>query len=436
MYGGAASGSTLMRLKRHMLAIFITFVATVLATLVILNLRAEKKVDVRPTHQYAVSEPQFLRSMGLLLGPPLIAGNRVDTLINGDQIFPSMLQAIASARHTINFETYIYWSGDTGKRFAEALAERARAGVKVKVLIDWLGSQKIDQEIVQTMEGAGIEFIKYRPLRWYSLGRVNNRTHRKLLVVDGAIGFTGGVGIADNWSGRAQDPDHWRDNHYRIEGPAVAQMQAAFMDNWTKVSGEVFHSEIYFPAQQPAGKLYSQVFHSSSQGGSESMHLMYLLSIAAATRTIDLAMAYFVPDQVTSDTLVAAIKRGVRVRLILPGKYNDAAFVRSASRAGWGPLLQAGALIHEYQPTTYHVKLLIVDGVWASVGSTNFDARSFRLNDEANLNVYDAGFSSEQTRVFEDDLRQSARISYQQWQSRPWQEQLKERAAALFSSQL
>jgi len=425
-----------MSIKRLMLPILGAVVLTLLTTLVVLNLRAEKKVDVKPTHLYAAADPQFLRAMSVLLGPPLIDGNRVETLLNGDQIFPSMLQAIEGATQTINFETYIYWSGEVGRRFADALAERARAGVKVNVLVDWVGSQKMDDDSIETMKQAGVDIRKYRPLRWYNLGRINNRTHRKLLVIDGRVGFTGGVGIADAWSGDAEDPQHWRDNHYRIEGPAVAQMQSAFMDNWTKVSGSVLHGDEYFPLQRTAGNQHAQVFQSSSEGGSESMHLMYLLSIAAAVRTIDLAMAYFVPDEVTSAALISAMKRGVRVRLILPGKHIDAEFVRSASRASWGPLLQAGALIYEYQPTMYHVKLLIVDGVWSSVGSTNFDARSFRLNDEANLNVYDEPFAQMQTDSFNADLAKSRRISYEQWKARPWQEKLKERAAALFSSQL
>ncbi len=426
----------LMKIQRLVLPVFATVVLTALATLLLLNLRSEKKIDVRPTHLYAVADQQFLRSMSVLLGPPLIDGNRVETLINGERIFPSMLQAISGAQRTIDFETYIYWSGEIGKRFAAALSERARAGVKVNVLVDWLGSQKMDEESIEAMKQAGVDFRVYRPLRWFNLSRVNNRTHRKLLVVDGRIGFTGGVGIAANWTGNAQDPEHWRDNHYRIEGPAVAQMQAAFMDNWTKVSGSVLHSEQYFPSQQTFGKQYAQVFQSSSQGGSASMHLMYLLSIAAATRTLDLAMAYFVPDEVTSEALVTAMKRGVRVRLILPGQHNDTDLVRNASRASWGPLLQAGALIHEFQPTTYHVKLLIADGLWSSVGSTNFDVRSFHLNDEANLNVHDADFARQQTESFELDLKQSRRITYQQWEARPWHEKLKERGAALFSSQL
>ncbi len=423
-------------MRRPVLTIVATVVLTLLGTLIVLNLRAEKKIGVRPVHLYSVDDPQFARSMSLLLGPPLLEGNRVETLINGDRIFPSMLQAISSARETIDFETYIYWSGDVGRQFAEALADRARAGVKVQVLVDWVGSQKMDNDSIELMKRAGVDFRKYRPLRWYNLARVNNRTHRKLLIVDGRTGFTGGVGIADEWAGDAQDRKHWRDNQYRIEGPAAAQMQAAFMDNWTKVSGSVLHGNVYFPVLQNAGTMAAQVFQSSSQGGAESMHLMYLLSIAAATRTIDLAMAYFVPDAITTEALVAAMKRGVKLRLILPNEHTDADLVRRASRAGWGPLLQAGALIYEYQPTLYHVKLLVVDGLWSSVGSTNFDSRSFRLNDEANLNVFDAEFARTQTATFEADLKRARRITYEEWEARPWNEKVMEWTAALFSSQL
>jgi len=425
-----------MKLRHPVLTVVGTILLTLLTTLVVLNLRAEKRIDVRPVHQYATSDPQFLRSMGVLLGPPLLEGNRVETLINGEQIFPSMLQAITHARVSINFETYIYWSGDIGRRFADALAERARAGVKVHVLVDWVGSQKLDEAAIQTMQEAGVEFRKYRPLRWYTLARLNNRTHRKLLIVDGVIGFTGGVGIADNWDGNAQDADHWRDNHYRLEGPAVAQMQAAFINNWTKVSGSVLDGDDYFPPIPRRDGVAAHVFQSSSEGGSESMHLMYLLSIAAATRTIDLAMAYFVPDPVTQEALLSALKRGVRLRLVLPNRHIDTEFVRRASRASWGPLLEAGALIYEYQPTMYHVKLLIVDGLWSSVGSTNFDSRSFRLNDEANLNVHDEDFARLQTVAFERDLLKARRITLREWQTRGWTERLVEHAAGVLSPQL
>jgi cardiolipin synthase len=286
------------------------------------------------------------------------------------------------------------------------------------------------------MRAAGVEVEKYHPVRWYTLNRLNNRTHRKLLVVDGKVGFTGGVGIADKWTGNAQDPDHWRDTHYRIEGPAVAQMQAAFMDNWTKVTGKVLHAADYFPQQEPAGRHYAQVFQSSVEGGAESMHLMYLLSIAAASRTIHLSMAYFSPDDVALEALVSALRRGVKIQIILPGPYTDAEIVQKASRASWGELLRNGAEIHLYQPTMFHCKILVVDGLWTSVGSTNFDNRSFRLNDEANLNVHDAGVAAQQIAIFNEDLRESRRVTYEEWQARPWREKLYENAAALLNAQL
>jgi cardiolipin synthase len=276
----------------------------------------------------------------------------------------------------------------------------------------------------------------YHPLRWYSIDRINNRTHRKLLVVDGRIGFTGGVGIADEWSGHAQDAGHWRDTHFRIEGPAVAQMQAVFNDNWTKTTGRVLDTEDYFPDIPNAGNQFAQVFQSSGQGGSESMHLMYLLAIGAAAKSIDLEMAYFTPDEAATDALVAALKRGVKLRIILPGPVTDAAIVESASRSKWGPLLRLGAEIYEYQPTLFHCKVLVVDGIWTSVGSTNFDERSFRLNDEANLNIYDAGVAAKQLEIFEKDLRNARRVTLDAWEARPWTEKLKEKAASLLDSQL
>src|SRR5688572_2837278 len=215
----------------------------VLGAIVFVSFTSEKEIRRPLDSPYGIDNPQFERSMSTLLGPPLTTGNQVDTLLNGDQIFPAMLEAIRSARRTITFETYIYWSGNVGKAFADALSERARSGVKVHILIDWVGSQKMDEALMQQMRDAGAEIHKYHPPRWYNLNRLNNRTHRKILVVDGQVGFTGGVGIADEWSGNAQDKDHWRDTHYRVAGPAVAHMQAAFVDNWLKVSGAVLHGQ-------------------------------------------------------------------------------------------------------------------------------------------------------------------------------------------------
>lgn len=278
--------------------IVLTSLATLLVVIVAYNLagKNEKQIDRRLTRQYDIADPLFLRELSVLLGPPVVGGNRYTALNNGDEIFPAMLAGIRSARHTITFESYIYWSGDIGRQVADALSERARAGIKVHVLLDAMGSAKIDDSVVQMMQAAGVEVLYYHPVRWYTLGKLNNRTHRKLLVIDGVVGFTGGVGIAPEWTGNAQDPDHWRDMHFKIEGPVVGQLQSVFLDNWIKVSGDVPHGEHYFPALSDAGTGLAQVFSSSPSGGSESMALMYLLAITAAKRSIDLSAAYFVPD--------------------------------------------------------------------------------------------------------------------------------------------
>ena len=385
-------------LKRHPLAVAIgAVVLTVILVVLAFNfIGAEKKIERRIERLYELSDPRFHQELGVLLGPQFLAGNKLQVLRNGDEIFPAMLAAIRGATQTITFETYIYWSGDIGREFSEALAERARSGVKVHVLLDWVGSAKMDDALLDTMRSAGVQIHKFHPPHWSHLGRLNNRTHRKLLVVDGQLGFTGGVGIAPLWTGAAQDPEHWRDTHFQVEGPVVAQMQAVFLDNWIKVSGEVLHGPAYFPPLAEVGNGLAQMFSSSPSGGSESMQLMYLLAITAASRSIDLSAAYFVPDELATNALVAAMKRGVKLRIIVPGPHIDSQAVRSASRAGWGPLLAAGALIAEYQPTMFHCKVMIVDGMLVSVGSTNFDNRSFRLNDEANLNVLDETFAAEQ----------------------------------------
>jgi cardiolipin synthase A/B len=387
------------------------------------------------THEYGVDDPQFRRSMGNLLGPAIIEGNSITTLVNGDKIFPAMLDAIRSAKKTINFETYIYWSGQTGAQFASALSERAANGVKVRVMIDSYGSGRVDQRHLKQMEQAGAQVVKYHPVHWYALTasqKANNRTHRKLLIVDGQIGFTGGVGVADEWLGDADSPKHWRDTHYMIKGPAVAQLQAAFTDNWMETTGQVLQGDAFFPPLSEAGKQPAQVFKSSPEGDSESMELMHLLSLAAAKKNIRLASAYFVPDQLTIQTLLEARKRGVSVQIIVPGEKIDEKSVRRASRARWGEMLRSGVEIYEYQPTMFHCKLMIVDDLWVSIGSSNLDNRSFQLNDEANLNVLDRTFAQEQIRLFDEDLSKSKRIGYKEWQKRPGLEKLMEGIATIF----
>ena len=420
-----------------MLTVLLTALATGALVLLALNFTAgEKKVQQQLPRLYSTASPDFERALGSLLGPGIVGGNAVTELLNGDQIFPPMLAAIQGAKKSITFETYIYWSGDIGKQFADALSERARAGVRVHVLLDWVGSAKMDESYLTEMKEAGVQIEKFHKPHWYNLARLNNRTHRKLLVVDGQVGFTGGVGIAPHWMGNAQDPGHWRDSHYLVRGPVVAQMQATFLDNWLKVTGKVLHGELYFPPIAPAGAQKAPMPSSSPSGGSESMQLMYHLAITAAERSIDLSVAYFVPDELTQKLLMDALARGVRVRFITPGEHTDTDTVKAASRATWGPLLQAGALIYEYQPTMYHCKVMIVDQLLVSVGSTNFDNRSFRLNDEANLNVYDAAFAKRQTEVFEDDLKRSRRVTYEEWLNRPLREKAHEKLTGWLRSQL
>jgi cardiolipin synthase len=420
-----------------MLTIPITALVTLVIILVIANLSSgEKKIEHKIERLYASDDPQFLRSMGLLLGPPVISGNRFEMLLNGDGIFPSMLDGIHAARKTITFETFIYWSGEIGEQIAHALADKAREGVAVHVLLDWVGSSKMDKRYLELLRVAGAQVIQYHKPHWTGLGRMNDRTHRKLLIIDGCVGFTGGVGIAQEWTGHAQDEKHWRDTHFRVAGPVVGHMQAVFMDNWVKATGNVLHGPDYFPHVESAGNGLAHMFSSSPSGGSDDMQLMYLMAITAATRSIHLASAYFVPDKLTINAIAEAAKRGVKVRIITPGKRIDTHTVREASRACWKDLLKAGVEMYEYQPTMFHCKLLIVDEYLVSVGSTNFDSRSFKLNDEANLNIYDRDFARQQTATFADDIAKSQRVTLEAWLHRPLTEKLIEKFVWMLDTQL
>ncbi|TDN62660.1 phospholipase D-like domain-containing protein [Paraburkholderia sp. BL10I2N1] len=420
-----------------MLVISITVVVTLIVVLIVANFTSgEKKVEHNIKRQYASDDPQFVRSMSLLLGPPVVAGNRFKVLLNGDQIFPSMLEGIHSATQTITFETFIYWSGEIGEKFARALSDKARAGVSVHVLLDWVGSSKMDHGYLDMLREAGAEVIQYHKPHWTGLGRMNNRTHRKLLVIDGHTGFTGGVGIAEQWTGNAQGPKHWRDTHFRVEGPVVGHMQAVFMDNWIKASGNVLHGPSYFPEIPDAGGGVAHMFSSSPTNGADDMELMYLMAITAATFSIHLANAYFVPDGLAINALVEAARRGVKIQIVTPGQRIDTHTVREASRGRWGDLLKAGAEIYEYQPTMFHCKLLVVDEYLVSVGSTNFDSRSFKLNDEANLNIYDRDFARQQTAIFARDIAMSKRVTLEDWLHRPMLEKAIDKALPLIDWQL
>jgi len=412
-------------------------IAAAVLTLAAVNLAPEPGVirSIVP-HRFDAADPQFTRSMSNYSQGQMFGQNAVQTLVNGDEIFPAMLQAIESAQSSIDMETYIYWSGSVGYKFANALAAKSREGVEVRVLVDWLGSLPFDEDLIQIMTGAGVRFQRYRPIHWYTLDRVNNRTHRKLLIVDGRVAFTGGVGIADNWLGDARNPTEWRDTHYRIEGPSVSAFQAAFAENWLETTGETLQGEKFYPRLKDAGQLDTQLIISSHPNGSEDMELMMLAAIAAAKDHLRIGMAYFVPDEIALQQILDARKRGVAVDIIVPNSLTDVPTVRRASRHFWGQLLEAGVHIYEFQPTMYHPKLLIVDDIWASFGSTNLDERSLRLNDEASLNVYGRDFALTQIDLFNRDLARSRQISLAEWRARPLSEKATDWLASRLHTQL
>ncbi|MDB6173434.1 MAG: cls [Chthoniobacteraceae bacterium] len=349
-----------------------------------------------------IRDPDFRQAIGSIIGSGVVGGNRVTTLVNGDQIFPSMLAAIRGAKKTITFETFVFEKGDVPKAFAEAFAERARAGVKVHLILDAHGAKK-SRVYHSMMETAGVQIVKYHPIFALDVRRYNNRTHRKLLVIDGKVAFIGGVGIADQWSGNAQSPEHWRDSHYRIEGPAVAQIQGAFIENWMASRHELLFGPDYFPPLPSAGTIAGNVFYSAPHKGRYSVPLMYELAIASARESLLIENAYFVPSERLLNALIAAANRGVKIEIIVPGEHIDQKAVRRASHKRWAKLLSAGIRIYEYKPTMIHCKLLIADGLFVSVGSANFDSRSLHLNDEANFDVLDRNFAAEQAVLFRRD---------------------------------
>jgi cardiolipin synthase len=409
----------------------------VLIGIVLLNVwPQEKQLQHRLGHVSAVESAQFRREIGTVLGPGISEGNAVEDFQNGERIFPAMLAAIRGAQRSINMETYIYWSGDVSKKFVAALTERSRAGVKVHVLADWAGSTRMSQDAIDALRAGGVRFEFFHPLHWYSLDRINNRTHRKLLVVDGQVAFNGGVGIADAWEGNGLQPDHWRDMQFRVEGPAVAQMEAIFGQNWLATTGEALLGPDYYPEVPCGGDLAAQAFASSPDGGSENMQLMYLMAIDGARRSIDLEAAYFVPDELTLTALRDAMKRGVRVRLVVPGPHVDSTVTRNASQAQWGAMLQAGAHIYRYQPALFHNKLMVVDGYLTIGGSANFDNRSFQLNDESNINIYGRDFAAHMTDVIDRDIGRSRELTLAQWRDRPWRQRMADWLASQAAGQL
>jgi len=392
---------------------------------------SEKRTVYQYDPAYAVDSPEFLRSLDAL-GTEMVAGNRVSLVENGEGIFPAMLSAIAAARRSINLEMYIFNRGETGARFAVALAERARAGVEVRILVDGFGSRllgSLEDELI----AAGVRLRVYKPLKVYSIDRVGHRTHRRILTVDGRVGFCGGVGIDDRWKGDARNPSEWRDTMIEIEGPVVSQLQHIFAQDWVHTTGEVLNGDRQFPAIEKAGSVLAQAIAASRADAISMSKLVLYMAIQAARQTIWIENAYFVPDRQIREGLVSAAKRGVDVRIIVPGVHIDIPNVRAASHYHYGELLDAGVSIYEYRPTMMHNKVMAVDGIWSTIGSINFVNRSMTKNAEVNIAVYDRGFAARVEAMFLADLAKCDVLSGERWRRRGLLDRIGEFFFFLFS---
>ncbi|MEY2562478.1 MAG: cardiolipin synthase [Verrucomicrobiota bacterium] len=396
-----------------------------------------KTVEYKIEHTFAVSSPEFFGSALALTNPVPLPGNKIDLLENGDRFFPAMLDAIKSAQKTVNFAAYIMKSDGMGHQFRDALCERARAGVEVRVLLDGIGSGwGLDNSDVRMMTDAGCKFSYYHPVQSWRLDRTNRRSHRRILVVDGRVGFTGGAAFSDKWTGHAQDENHWRDTHVRLEGPIVAQLQAAFLGHWVKTYGEVLTGAGQFPPLPAAGELKAQVVESHSFSSAAPIPMVQAVTFAAAEKRIWITNPYCTPSDDQVDLLVKAAQRHVDVRFILPGPHNDQPMTQSAGRSAYGRLLEGGVKIFEYQPSMIHAKTMVADGLFSMVGSSNLDPRSSEINEEVDLVVYDPGFGRQMEESFERDLKQSREYTVEQFHNRSLWERTTEWFMQPFRSQL
>jgi cardiolipin synthase A/B len=389
-----------------------------------------KVLSVQKIPPISLGEASFFPTIEAHTDAPIVGGNRIDLLLNGDGTFPVMFEEIKKARSTITFMQYFVEPGQITSDFAQAFAERCRAGVAANILLDDHGSSMPSGDIT-TMTDAGCHVERFRRIEapalvlWWKLLRYNYRSHRRIMVIDGKVGFTGGYGISDDWNGDGRTANHWRDTNVRVEGPVVKFLQSAFAESWLETTGEALGGGGYFPTLERMGNIPAQIVRSSPLGGSFQNYMLYLLSINSAKKSILITNPYFIPDKNMTEVLVAAAKRGVRVAVLAPGKL-DSTVAYTASRSGYGPLLLGGIKIFEYQPALLHAKTMVVDGVWGTVGSSNFDNRSFALNQELNLTVYDSPFAARLEQIFEEDLKFARPVTYEEWRSRGIGERLLE----------
>ncbi len=378
---------------------------------------ASEAIDI-PPEQLSTSRmepvPDVAVTLAANLDAPLLHGNRAQLLVNGTQIFPAMLSSIRGARESINLLSYVFWKGDVSIAFANELSAAAKRGVEVRVLLDAYGARKMKLELMEQMKQAGCKFAWYRPLRWHNLRRYNNRTHRKVLVVDGRTGFTGGVGIASEWTGNAQDPAHWRDDHFLLEGPVVRYLQGSFAENWRQATGVVLAGESMFPVLTHVGDARMVPLSAAPGGSISDIAFVYWLLFHAATQEVRIATPYFVPDPDLELGIADAARRGVKITLLVPGQHQDSAIVRYASRTYYRRLLEAGVRIFEYQPTMMHTKTVTVDNQWAVIGSSNFDSRSFELNYEIAIAAYDTSLVEALKVSYAEDLQAAREITLEE----------------------
>ncbi|HEV8432407.1 MAG TPA: cardiolipin synthase [Thermoanaerobaculia bacterium] len=351
----------------------------------------------------------------------LDGGNRAEVLENGDQFFPRLIADINQAKESVHLESYIWWRGNVCDQLALALANAAHRGVEVRVLVDASGGHKMTKQNEALMGREGVKLASFHPIGFKNLGRLNNRDHRKLAIIDGRIGYIGGYGIADEWSGHAQDKDHWRDTGLRIVGPTVNRMQGAFCENWIEQTGEILAGEKYFPHTAPAGTTQAHLAYTSPTGSISSVQVLYYLAIEAARHEIVIQNPYLLPDENSIMAIRDAVRRGVIVRIMVPAtSTTDSPIVQHASHHQFGTLLKAGAHVYEYGKTLLHQKVIIVDGVWSCLGSTNFDSRSFNLNDEISIATLDPRIAAQLHGAFNDDLRYSRERHLAEWSNRPF----------------
>jgi cardiolipin synthase len=393
-------------------------------------------IEYHLQHTYAVEDSAFFGSALALADPVPLSGNRLTLLQNGDQYFSAMLGAIRGAKRTINFEGYIFYSDAVGRAFRDALIERARAGVEVRILLDGIGSSlHLDNSDVRLLKQAGCKFTYYHPLLSWRIDRTNRRSHRRILVIDGRLAFTGGIGFAEQWSGHAQDPKHWHDVQVQVEGPLVSELQHAFEEHWIKSYGETLSGADQFPTLPPAGNIRGELIASHSFSMAP-LPLAQAIAFAAATKRIWITNAYCTPSGDQVELLVQAVKRGVDVRFIVPGRHNDQPLTKSAGRSAYGHLLEGGVKIFEYQPTMIHTKAMVIDSLFTLIGSSNLDPRSSEINEELDLAIYDRGFAQEIEAMFQEDLSHSTEYTLEQFRKRSLWERFTEWVMLPFRSQL